>query len=91
MLLRDRTIAAVRYCLPPGVDLRRCRPEPVGESLADSTTLEQEVQSLRDRLFRLSAASLGINESLDFEGSAGGFGGRPGGHRCTVWRDVTGG
>ena len=29
--------------------------------------LEQEVQSLRDRLFRLSAASLRINESLDFE------------------------
>ena len=57
----------MRYCLPPGVDFRRCRSEPVGESLADSTTLEQEVQSLRDRLFRLRAASLRINESLDFE------------------------
>ena len=29
--------------------------------------LEEEVRSLRDRLFRLSAASLRINESLDFE------------------------
>ena len=35
--------------------------------MSDIAMLEQEVQSLRDRLFRLSAASLRINESLDFE------------------------
>ena len=35
--------------------------------MSDTAMLEQEVQRLRDRLSRLSAASLRINESLDFE------------------------
>ena len=39
----------------------------MGDNMSDVAMLEQEVQSLRDRLFRLSAASLRINESLDFE------------------------
>ena len=34
--------------------------------MSDTAMLEREVQSLRDRLFRLAAPSRRINESLDF-------------------------
>ena len=36
--------------------------------MKDAGELERENEALRDRLSRLSQASLRINESLDFEG-----------------------
>ena len=70
-LKRQCFIGGGRPQLRAAASIRRCprirRPMPLSENMSDTASLEQEVQSLRDRLFRLNAASLRINESLDLE------------------------
>ena len=85
-------IAVVLCRRPPEGASRIHRSVPLGDCMSDTAMLEREVQSLRDRLFRLAAPDPAHQRGSGLRDcSAGGPGQRPAADQCPLRRDIAGG